>query len=764
MALVLYKTVLGIMHINIAVSVLMDTMEVVVNTVIIVYHVHAITIMIVYRSKEERCVTAPITTMELVAENILLLIFDIIFKHNLDAANGATEGQLHLSGGTTSGRLEIYHHGTWGTVCNPSFGWFTAKVACRQLGFSAISNYGYLPNTHVGSIWPSNVTCTDYESPASCFFNTSVNFPSDSCLDIFLTCYNAINECHSSRCRHNGTCTDNVDGYACNCLVGYTGNQCETNINECSSNPCLYGGTCQDQIDSYRCNCPFDRTGIYCETDIDECQSSPCRHNGTCTNNVDSYACNCLVGYTGNQCETNINECSSNPCLYGGTCQDQIDSYRCNCPFDRTGIYCETDITECQALPCQNNGTCTENMNDYKCNCPLGYSGDQCETNINECSSNPCLHDGTCHDQTNGYTCICPFDRTGIYCETDGNICRTNSSLCKNGGICIALGVYNYTCNCTVKTYGNNCQYEISRCASNPCQHEYATCTDQITGYICKCPPEVTGTFCGEVLLNQSSQEIVIKKLVVEDENCTAINLAWTFENMPNNSKMIVSMEYGLETESTRTQKIYFTPLPGKNNLVIDTFVSNATYFYRIVVKVKNNRGEFKEYSQSISHIPGIMCTTHTPGANLLTVLVPLAISFGVLFLFLALIGVALCKKYKTWCFKSSTKKYPLEVLTRKLGALMESQNSKLDNIRPEVPLQQYTTTIASHQDTASRTKYDQFSNYEELYYPGRECHNSLHTTGSTNTNVHSTKVCENLYIVSDDRNDLDEAACKGLP
>lgn len=59
------------------------------------------------------------------------------------------ENDLRLvDGSDMRGRLEVYHGGQWGTVCDDHFDLVDGGVACRQLGFTSATaiedpvNYG----------------------------------------------------------------------------------------------------------------------------------------------------------------------------------------------------------------------------------------------------------------------------------------------------------------------------------------------------------------------------------------------------------------------------------------------------------------------------------------------------------------------------------------------------------------------------------------------------------------------------------------------
>ncbi|XP_072176095.1 scavenger receptor cysteine-rich domain-containing protein DMBT1-like [Diadema setosum] len=85
------------------------------------------------------------------------------------------EASIRLAGGSSlyEGRVEVYHNGAWGTVCDDNWDNNDAQVVCRQLGHPTTNAEAFIRATYgegSGSILLDNVGCYGWESKlSSCF-------------------------------------------------------------------------------------------------------------------------------------------------------------------------------------------------------------------------------------------------------------------------------------------------------------------------------------------------------------------------------------------------------------------------------------------------------------------------------------------------------------------------------------------------------------------------------------------------------------------
>jgi len=221
-----------------------------------------------------------------------------------------------------------------------------------------------------------------------------------------VNCELDINECASGACQNGATCHDStnetgdvwgstVDAYAymCTCVAGFANNgtdqqDCAIDVDECASSPCYNNGTCTDLINNYTCACVSGYRDYDCETHIVPCvfEEDHCSDHSTCVHDAPGvYHCECHPGYSSDsdvlECSMEDYPCTTDPSDEGGD-------------LANGGAAC-TDINECASSPCQvtwteglasgvvtNSDSCNDFVDFYTCTCEDGYAGFNCDVDL----------------------------------------------------------------------------------------------------------------------------------------------------------------------------------------------------------------------------------------------------------------------------------------------------------------------------------------------------------------------------------------------
>ena len=122
----------------------------------------------------------------------LKLILHIFLWIATEAEKAVKVRLSSINGFKSTGFLEIFYNGTWGTVCKHHFFIDDARVVCRQLGYTEETSFGtlYGNGTNTGPIWLDNVDCRGKESTiAACEHNGWGNNSCSHKDDIGVTCH-----------------------------------------------------------------------------------------------------------------------------------------------------------------------------------------------------------------------------------------------------------------------------------------------------------------------------------------------------------------------------------------------------------------------------------------------------------------------------------------------------------------------------------------------------------------------------------------------
>ncbi|XP_052830075.1 mucin-like protein [Octopus bimaculoides] len=318
--------------------------------------------------------------------------------------------------------------------------------------------------------------------------------------------------CKHGKCDFQNNAQELFHIVACDCDIGYTGEDCNVDYDGCASSPCLGEAQCIDvpaelQTSNgltYRCNCS-DGYSLYNDkcVDVDECDRGKSKCQQICINTLGSYQCACKSGY---QLSNDVNcydvdECRSpdNGCQQ--TCENIEGSYQCGCSegykLAKDQKSCEKVVDYCTEHNLTNCYGCKFEDGQIKCFCPAGYELghnnfscvdiDECASPVHRCSQ-------ICQNKPGGFTCHCypgyKLKPDKVICEKCdifhwGENCKNKCACNGNEELCDSIR----GCVCKKGWTGIHCDQDINECAGNHTCYDFENmkCINTQGSYHCIC-------------------------------------------------------------------------------------------------------------------------------------------------------------------------------------------------------------------------------------------------------------------------------------
>ncbi|RDD45648.1 Deleted in malignant brain tumors 1 protein [Trichoplax sp. H2] len=450
--------------------------------------------------------------------------------HGKNCSEKATDGDVRLTtpqgnNDVSSGTLQIYKNGTWGSVCD--FGTFNTaagKLICSKLNYPILisikknSFYGGA----TGSIPYSGITCTGNEtSILNCNLRTQVSSFCDYTDLVGLSCTD--NPCYSSPC-HYGTCVKiSSSAFTCKCTPGFIGSLCnqlsDTEPLRLLGGPNRYSGNlevffkgrwgsvCDDRFDLKDANVACRQLGFASAKDFACCSKYGSKVTPYWLDDLDC---------TGT--ETALSLCKHSAWGVANCGNLEVASIECQ------GNWCNASV-------CAPNATCHTILGaeSFYCECPPGYYGLNCQ--LGPVANGAVRISGTSIISGTGFVEVYQNGAWGTVCNNNNVDITTASVLCRAAGYGNATNVYSFPIYGkgkekiqfdSLKCFGHetspsdctrrvpalaNCTHDMDlaiKCSNHYCYTNKQSCNNrgvcvamsQDDEYICQCNKGFTGKDC----------------------------------------------------------------------------------------------------------------------------------------------------------------------------------------------------------------------------------------------------------------------------